>query len=175
MEELDNVFEDILNMIMERDNIFSGARNKSKVEIENLMENTFDNDKILQIEKFYDAHKNSESVCEECKFYEHYWKIVSLMMNKTNSKASITNPYYAFKFVMYLLKTYLSRIRSMYNGKIGNKECYWSTVCNKEKVYRLFGTTTTEDGQKYHYGRERKVSEEWETVHNEKATCYISS
>ena len=116
MEESDNVFKDILNVIMEKDNeqarraitILSGAQNKSKVKIENLMVNAFNNDTILEIEEeFYDVHKNRTSVYEESKFYEHFRKLVSLMMNKMNSEAPITNPYYAFKFVTYLLKTFL--------------------------------------------------------------------
>ena len=83
-EELENVFEDICNAIMETVNekakhaitiLSAVCCVKSKVEIGKLMEDALDDDKILEIqEEFYDVHKSSTTVCENTKCYEHYWK-----------------------------------------------------------------------------------------------------
>ena len=117
IEELDNMFEDILNVIMERDNekarhaitLLSGVRKKSKVEIEKLMENAFDNDKNLELEEeFYDVHKGSTTVCENTKCYKQYWKKISLKVAGDDPEKPITNPYYAFNYGTYILKTFLS-------------------------------------------------------------------
>ena len=75
---------------------------KLEAEIGKMMENAFDNNILLEIEEeFCDVHKSSTSVCEASKFYEHFWKIVSLKMSSidNNSEAPITNSYFAFKFV----------------------------------------------------------------------------
>ena len=118
IQELDNVFDDILNVILKRNEkeasyaitLLSGIQAKSKGEIQGLMEDALNNDKILEIEEeFYDVHKSSTTVCENSKFYQRYWKNLSLKMTcmDDDSEAPKTNQYYAFNFATYLLKTFL--------------------------------------------------------------------
>ena len=73
MQELDVVFDDILRVILERDDekaqsalmYLSAAKNKNKVKIEDVIISSEKEELYREIEKeFYDLHKSSKTVYE---------------------------------------------------------------------------------------------------------------
>lgn len=119
LRDLGMLFEDILNIILEKDEkkankaitLLTAIKKKSEDDISQVIKNALsDEDSIEVNEEFHDAHKNSATICEHSKFSEHYWKILVQKTNSINNNedAEITNRYYVPNFAGYFLKTFLS-------------------------------------------------------------------
>ena len=98
MEELDVVFNDILHVILERDATkaqvaliyLSAAKNKSKGEIEYVIKNSEKQEFYREIEEeFYDFYKSSNTVYQNSKFYEYYWKKFIFAKDSIDDESSL--------------------------------------------------------------------------------------
>ena len=126
MKELNEVFEEVLNVIYQKDEkqteiplkLLSCVKNKNAEDIDTMLTNS---ETYCEIEEeFIDLHKRSNSVYEKSQFYEYFRKKRTFMKDSLNINpmGEMTNKYYAvlhdaigreiYDFGAYFLKTFLS-------------------------------------------------------------------